>query len=203
MTVQPVAVVLAGGLATRLGGRDKSLLPLAGRPLLAHILDRIAPQVGAVAINANGDPARFAGFGLPVVADGIAGFPGPLAGVLAGLEWARRHAPESPDILTVPGDTPFLPWDLVDRLDRHRTAAAAELACAASAGRTHPVIGLWPVARADALRRAVVGEGVRKVGVWAARYRLVTVDFACQPLDPFFNVNTEDDLVRAAALAGG
>ncbi|MFZ4410446.1 MAG: molybdenum cofactor guanylyltransferase MobA [Paracraurococcus sp.] len=140
-----IAVVLAGGLARRMGGGDKPLRLLAGRPLLDHVLDRVAPQVAAVILNANGDAARFAAYGLPVVADPLPDFPGPLAGVLAGLDWAAAHRPDVATVLSVPGDGPFLPADLVARLEAARVAASVPMACAASGGWTHQPIALWPV----------------------------------------------------------
>ena len=193
-------VVLAGGLSRRMGGGDKCLRPLAGRPILAHIIERARPQVRALVLNANGDKARFAGFGLPVVADSIAGFAGPLAGVLAGLDWAAAERPDATHVASFAGDAPFLPRDLVERL-----AAALEqghdLACAASAGRAHPVFGLWPLALRDDLRRALAEEGLRKVDQWTARFRLATIDFPVVPVDPFFNANHPDDLAAAERMA--
>jgi len=193
-------VLLAGGLARRMGGGDKGLRPLGGRTILDHVIERLRPQVRHLVINANGDPARFAGFGLPVVADAVADFPGPLAGVLTGMEWARASAPDIADIVTVPTDTPFPPRDLVVRLVAARAAAGADLACAASGGQAHPVIGLWPVRLADDLRRALVEENIRKVDVWTARHRLAVADFAAAPVDPFFNANRPDDLAEAERL---
>jgi molybdopterin-guanine dinucleotide biosynthesis protein A len=195
-----VGVLLAGGLARRMGGGDKCLRPLGGRPILAHVVERLRPQVDALVLNANGDPARFAGFGLPVVADVVEGFAGPLAGVLSGMSWARAHCPDCPWIATVATDTPFLPQDLVARLQAARAAAGAELACAASGGRAQPVFGLWPVRLAEALRAAMVEEAIRKVDQWTARYRLVQVPFADRPRDPFFNTNRPEDLAAAEAL---
>jgi molybdopterin-guanine dinucleotide biosynthesis protein A len=194
-------ILLAGGQSRRMGGGDKCLLPLAGRPLLAHILDRVRPQVRALAISANGPPERFAAFGLPVVADSVAGFPGPLAGILAGLDWAEAAAPSCPWLVSIPGDAPFLPRDLVPRLLAAVAGDAADLACAASGGRTHPVVGLWPLRLREALRAAVAGEGIRKVDRWTARYRLATVAFAAEPVDPFFNANEPADLALAEGLA--
>jgi molybdopterin-guanine dinucleotide biosynthesis protein A len=195
-------IVLAGGQSRRMGGGDKCLRQLAGKPILAHIIERARPQVAALALNANGDPARFAGFELPVVADSIADFAGPLAGVLAGLDWAAANVPSATHVASFAGDAPFLPRDLVARL-----AAAVEsghdLAAAASAGRAHPVFGLWPLARRDELRHAVAEEGIRKVDQWTARYRLVLVDFPATPVDPFFNANQPGDLVEAERLARG
>lgn len=200
MSARPVGILLAGGLARRMGGGDKCLLPLAGRPLLAHVIDRLAPQVERLAINANGDPARFAAFGLPVVADPVPDFAGPLAGVLAGLEWAAAHVPAARDIVTLPGDGPFLPRDLVARLEEGRAAAGADLACACSGGQPYPVIGLWPIRLMADLRDALLREGIRKVDRWTARYRLAEVEFPSAPIDPFFNANTPDELAEAELL---
>ncbi|MBI3454147.1 MAG: molybdenum cofactor guanylyltransferase MobA [Rhodospirillales bacterium] len=193
-------VILAGGLARRMGGGDKCLRPLGGRPILAHIVARVRPQVAALVLNANGDPARFAEFGLPVAADVVEGFAGPLAGVLTGLEWAAAHAPACRWVASFAGDAPFVPPDFVARMVAAAEGEGAELACAASGGRTHPVFGLWPVALAPALRRALVGEDIRKVDVWTARYRLATVEFPSVPVDPFFNANRPEDLADAERL---
>jgi len=202
-TGDPVlGVLLAGGQARRMGGGDKCLRPLGGRPILAQVIDRAAPQLRALLLNANGDPARFAAFGLPVAADVVEGFAGPLAGVLTGMEWARAERPDCPWIATIATDTPFFPEDLVARLLAAVEREGADLACAASGGRTHPVFGLWPVRLADDLRRAMVDEGIRKVDVWTARYRLAVVDFPTAPLDPFFNTNRPEDLAEAERLLG-
>jgi molybdenum cofactor guanylyltransferase len=198
--VSIAGIVLAGGLSRRMGGGDKSLRLLAGRPILAHIVERAAPQVVALALNANGDAVRFAAFGLPVVADSVPDFAGPLAGVLAGLDWAAARVPGATHVASFAGDAPFLPRDLVARLAAALGDGRHALACAASGGRAHPVFGLWPVALRDALRRAVTEEGMRKVDVWTARYALVTVDFATAPIDPFFNANRPDDLAEAERL---
>ena len=200
-----VGVLLAGGLARRMGGGDKSLRPLGGRPILEHVVERARPQVSALLLNANGDPARFAGFGLPVAADVVEGFAGPLAGVLTGMAWAREHQPEAPWIATMATDTPFFPPDLVARMLEGVEAAGADMACAASGGRAHPVFGIWPVRLEAELRLAMVEEGVRKVDVWTARYRLVEVEFPTEPFDPFFNTNRPEDLAEAERLlaAGG
>ena len=200
-TGDPVlGVLLAGGQARRMGGGDKCLRPLGARPILAQVIERAAPQVRALLLNANGDPARFAAFGLPVAADVVEGFAGPLAGVLTGLEWARAERPDCPWIATVATDTPFFPEDLVARLLAAVEREGADLACAASGGRSHPVFGLWPVRLADDLRRAMLAEGVRKVDVWTARYRLAAVDFPTAPLDPFFNTNRPEELAEAERL---
>jgi molybdopterin-guanine dinucleotide biosynthesis protein A len=198
--MKTVGVLLAGGLARRMGGGDKPLRLLAGRPLLDHVIERMRPQVDALVLNANGDPARFAAYGLPVAADSIADFAGPLAGVLAGLDWAAAHRPDCPMVASVATDAPFLPADLVARLMAGLAADGADMACAASGGQAHPVIGLWPVRLRDELRHALVAEGIRKVDVWTARYRLATVTFADQPVDPFFNANRPGDLEEAAGL---
>jgi molybdenum cofactor guanylyltransferase len=195
-----VGVLLAGGQARRMGGGDKCLRRLGGRTILEHVIERARPQVAALLLNANGDPARFAAFGLPVVADVIAGFPGPLAGVLTGLEWARTHRPECPWTATIATDTPFFPADMVGRMLSAIEREGADLACATSGGRAHPVFGLWPVRLADDLRSAMVDEGIRKVDLWTARYRLVEVSFPVDVVDPFFNTNRPEDLAEAERL---
>src|SRR5258707_8550809 len=197
-----VGLLLAGGQSRRMGGGDKALRLLAGQTLLDRVIDRVRPQVAALVLNANGDPARFARYGLPVVADSVADFAGPLAGILAGLDWTAANRPDCPLVVSIATDAPFLPADLVARLVEGMNAQRAELACAASGGQPHPVIGLWPVRLRDELRRALVAEGIRKVDVWTARYRLATVPFPepAPGLDPFFNANRPEDLDRAAAL---
>ena len=200
-----VGLLLAGGLSRRMGGGDKALRRLGDRTLLDHVIDRLRPQVTALVLNANGDPTRLAGFGLPVVPDSVPDFAGPLAGILAGLDWAAANRPDCELVASVPTDAPFLPRDLVARLSSSMIAAGAELACAASGGQAHPVIGLWPVRLREDLRRAVVVEEVRKVDVWTGRFRLATVAFAedMRGVDPFFNANRPEDLDRAAALLTG
>jgi len=196
---RPVVLVLAGGRATRMGGGDKALRPFGRTTLLDHVLARMAGQGGAVVLNANGDPARMARFGLPVLPDTVPDHPGPLAGVLAGMEWVLAHAPGTADLVTVPTDSPFLPTDLVARLIAARDAAGAEIACASSAGRMHPVAGLWPVRLAPLLRHALVEERLYRVNRWAARFALAVAAFPTDPFDPFLNVNTPDDLAAAEA----
>jgi molybdenum cofactor guanylyltransferase len=195
-----VGVLLAGGQARRMGGGDKCLRRLGGRTILEHVIERARPQVAALVLNANGDPARFASFALPVVADLIAGFAGPLAGVLTGMEWARKHRTDCPWILTIATDTPFFPTDLVGRMLSAVEREGADLACAVSGGRAHPVFGLWPVRLADDLRSAMVDEEIRKVDVWTARYRLAEVPFPVDTVDPFFNTNRPEDLAEAERL---
>ncbi len=198
-----VGVLLAGGRARRMGGGDKCLRLLGGRPLLEHVILRARPQVTALVLNANGDPARFAAFGLPVVADGIAGFAGPLAGVLAGIDWALAEVPGARWIVTFATDTPFFPQDLVARLCRAVAGGRADLACASSGGRAHPVFGLWPVALREELDRAMRREGLRKIDLFTARYRLAVVDWPVGDVDPFFNVNRAEDLHAAEARLRG
>ena len=193
-------VILAGGLSRRMGGGDKCLRPIGGRPILARIVERARPQVQALVLNANGDPARFASFGLPVAGDVVEGFAGPLAGVLTGLEWATRHAPHCRWVASFAGDAPFLPHDLVARLRAAVDKDGADLACAASLGQAHPVFGLWRVDLAAALRSALVEEGIHKVDRWTARYKLVQVEFPADPVDPFFNANSPEDLAEAERL---
>ena len=195
-----IGLLLAGGRATRMGGGDKGLRLLAGRPILDHVIERLRPQLGRLLLNANGDPARFAAYGLPVVGDSPPDFAGPLAGVLAGLEWAAREAPDCPLLLSAPTDAPFLPRDLVRRLWAGRESEGADIAMAASGGRTHPVVGLWPAVLAPALRLALVEEGLRKVDIWTARYRVAVVDFPIEAVDPFFNANRPEDLAEAERL---
>jgi len=199
--VETVGVILAGGLARRMGGGDKPMREIDGRPILDHVVERLAPQCGFLVLNVNGDPSRFAAFGLPVVADTVVGNPGPLAGVLAALDWVAQNRPGTHWVVSVAGDCPFLPHDLVSRLHEARLRENAELAVAASNGRTHPVIGLWKVGLRDDLRHALVDEDIRKIDRWTARYPLATVTWAAEPVDPFFNTNTVEDLSEAERLA--
>jgi molybdopterin-guanine dinucleotide biosynthesis protein A len=199
-------VLLAGGLARRMGGGDKPMRQIGGRTILARVIARLEPQCGELILNANGDPARFSSFGLPVLADNVENFPGPLAGILAALDWAAANRPEISWVLSAAADCPFLPRDLVARLHRARIDENAQLAVAASGGQSHPVIGLWSVALREDLRHALVVEDIRKIDRWTARYRLATVEWPVAPLDPFFNANTMDDIAEAerlAALDGG
>ena len=194
-------VLLAGGLARRMGGGDKPMRSIGGKTILARVIARLKPQCDGLVLNANSDPARFAAFGLPVIADDVADFPGPLAGILAALDWMAVHRPEVKRVLSAAADCPFLPRDLVTRLEAARAAENAELAVAASDGQTHPVIGLWSVALRDELRHALVKEDIRKIDRWTARYSLATVTWPVTPLDPFFNANTADDITQAERLA--
>ena len=196
-----LGVVLAGGLARRMGGGDKPMREIGGRTILDHVVERLAPQCDGLMLNANGDPARFAAFGLPVVADTVEDNPGPLAGVLAALDWAAENRPRMRWVVSVAGDCPFLPRDLVRRFHEARLREGAELAVAASSGRSHPVIGLWNVGLRGDLRHALVEEDLRKIDRWTARYRLATVSWPLEPVDPFFNANTVEDLSEAERLA--
>ena len=203
MNEQNVGVLLAGGQSRRMGGGDKCLRPLGDRTILEHVIDRIRPQVGPLILNANGDPDRFQSYGLPVVADVVDGFAGPLAGVLTGLRWAEINAPQCEWLLSVPTDAPFVPQNLATSLRQEISVQGAQLACATSRGRTHPVVALWPVALADGLEQALVGEDIRKIDRWTARYRLVEVSFDDTGVDPFFNANRPEDLAIAERLLAG
>jgi molybdopterin-guanine dinucleotide biosynthesis protein A len=205
-TTKMPGVLLAGGLARRMGGGDKPMRTIGGRTILERMIARLKPQCDGLILNANGDPARFAAFGLPVIADGVADFPGPLAGILAGLDWAAANRPEVKWMLSAAADCPFLPRDLVSRLYNDLVEQDAQLAVAASDGRSHPVIGLWNVSLREELRHALVVQDVRRIDRWTARYRLATVTWPVTPLDPFFNANTVEDITEAerlAALDGG
>lgn len=194
-----IGVILAGGLARRMGGGDKPLVEIAGRPILQHVIDRLKLQCGRLAINANGDPARFSAFGMPVICDSVEGFAGPLAGILAGMDFGAAKG--AAHVLSAPGDTPFLPADLLSRLQAARTRTGATIAVAASNGRTHHAVALWPVALRDDLRRALVAEDERRVSAFIGRYANTVVDWPIEPYDPFFNVNQPEDLARAEAIA--
>jgi molybdopterin-guanine dinucleotide biosynthesis protein A len=194
-----LGVILAGGLARRMGGGDKGLRVLGDRPVLAHVIDRLRPQVFRLVLNANGEPARLVELALEVVADSIPDHPGPLAGILAGLDWAVAQQPASAWVLTAPGDCPFLPADLVARLAAG-LGKTGKAAVARYGGRLHPVVGLWSVTLADDLRRAIMGDGLRRVEAWLTRCGAVPVDFPPSCIDPFFNVNTPDDLAEAQRL---
>jgi molybdopterin-guanine dinucleotide biosynthesis protein A len=200
-----IGVVLCGGRSSRLGGGDKPLLRLDGRTMLRLVLDRLRPQVDALAISANGDPARFADYALPMLPDTVPGFAGPLAGVLAAIRWAA-HRPGCESVLTVAGDTPFFPADLARRLAAATSQTPDRIAVATSGGRRHPVFALWPIALADDLERFLTQEGSGRVNTFIDRHGGIDVAFplvvgADGELDPFFNVNTPDDLAEARRLA--
>ncbi len=201
MTGGCYGILLAGGRAQRMGGGDKALRRIGGVPILERVIAAMAPQCAGLLISANGDPARFESYGLPVVADDVAGFKGPLAGILAGLDWIAAHSLETTVAVSAPTDTPFLPFDLVRRLEAARDEAGAAIACARSGGATHPVIALWPVSIRPDLRHALVDEDERKVDRFIQRYGSVYADWKAQPFDPFFNVNSPTDLAAAQAIA--
>ncbi|CUJ04107.1 molybdenum cofactor guanylyltransferase MobA [Cognatishimia activa] len=198
---RPLGVILAGGQARRMGGGDKGLLRLDERSILDHVIERLSPQVDAIGLNANGDRTRFADTGLPVFQDSIDGFPGPLAGVLAGMDWA--HDQGASMIVTIAADTPFFPGDLVARLMSQYSEANPIVLAATrdEAGKLwrHPTFGLWTVSLRDDLRKAL-GDGLRKVVLWTDQHGATEAEFETTPIDPFFNVNTPDDLVEARRL---
>lgn len=202
--VSPLYVLLAGGKSRRMGGGDKNLIDLGGKPLLRHVIDRCVPPGAPLVINANGDAGRYAGFGLPVVADVVDGFAGPLAGVLTGMEHAAAAHPQATHVITLATDAPFLPRDLVARL-MAAVDDGADMAQAQSAGRRHPVFAIWPVSMAAALRAALIDEGLRKIDDFTGRYDCAVVDFAAEgdnAPDPFTNLNTPEDLDAARARFG-
>ncbi len=203
MAPEIAGVILAGGRSQRMGGGDKVLRPLGGRPMIAHVIDKLSRQVQRIAINANGDPARFAAFGLPVIADGAAGSRGPLSGILAGMRWGAEIGADH--VVTVAGDTPFFPADLVARFRRALTGAPGTIVLAACADELHQVSGLWPVDLADDLAAFLQDANRTRITDWAADRGFVTCDFPVRHADgrefrPFFNVNTPEQLAEAEAL---
>jgi molybdopterin-guanine dinucleotide biosynthesis protein A len=210
---KPTGLLLAGGQSRRMsdafaaGRGDKGLLHLSGKPMLGHVIERLAPQAGRLVINANGDPARFASFNLPVIPDTIEGYAGPLAGILAGLRWSIVNAPDATHVVSVSTDAPFLPADLVTKLQQGLATASGSIALAQSGGELHPVIGLWPVALADDLEQAL-RAGTRKVLAWTDRHGTIPVEFPFtylkgRSVDPFFNANTPEELAEARQLLAG
>ena len=193
-------LILAGGLARRMGGGDKTLLRIGHKTILERAIATLAPQCAGLMINANGDLSRFARFGLPVVSDEIAGFAGPLAGILAGLDWLAVNEPEKIWMVSVPGDCPFLPGDLVARLHEQRIASGLPLACAQSGEWRHPVVGLWPVSLRHDLRKALQA-GSRKIEAWTTKHGVALAQWPAEPIDPFFNVNTPEDAATAERIA--
>jgi len=196
-----LGLVLAGGQARRMGGGDKALIRIGGQTILERVLARLRPACARIILNANGDPTRFASVGLPVIPDSVPDFAGPLAGVLAGLDWAAANAPDIAWMASVPGDCPFLPADVVARLHEARIAQNKPLACAQSGDWRHPVVGLWPVSLREDLRRAVIEEDLHKIEVWTARHGVAIAVWPDTPVDPFFNVNTPEDAAAAEKLA--
>jgi molybdenum cofactor guanylyltransferase len=201
MTIETFGLVLAGGLARRMGGGDKALIRIGNETILQRALARLTPQVSGVVLNANGDPARFGPFGLPVIADSVPDFAGPLAGILAGLDWVAANRPAVEWVVSVPGDCPFLPRDLVAKLHAARITNGKLLACAHSGDWRHPVVALWHIGLREDLRHAITVEDLRKIEVWTARHGIALADWPTEPVDPFFNVNTPEDVERATRLA--
>jgi len=204
VTIPPtLGLVLAGGLARRMGGGDKARLKIGGSSILDRVLATLSGQCVDIIINANGDPERFADTGCVVVPDNVPGHPGPLAGILAGLDWLAEQNNGVEWIVSVPGDCPFLPDDLVERLHlaRRRQGTGVPLACARSGEWRHPVVGLWPLALRQNLRKALVEDNLRKIEVWTAQHGVAIADWPAEPIDPFFNVNTPEDAERAKRIA--
>ena len=193
-------VLLAGGLARRMGGGDKGLRRVGGLTILDRVVRRLRPQVATLVVNANGDPDRFTGLNLPVVPDDLPDRPGPLAGILAALDWTAANHPSATHLFSAPTDGPFLPTDVVVRLDAVRRTAGVPLACARSDGQAHPVIALWAVGLRHDLRRALVEEGLRKIDLWTARHGVAHADWSVEPFDPFYTVNAPEDVAGAEAI---
>jgi molybdopterin-guanine dinucleotide biosynthesis protein A len=200
---ETLGVILAGGLARRMGGSDKPLLKLGGRTLLSIVEKRLSEQCAGVILSANGDLSRFSGINLPVFQDTISGHQGPLAGVLTALEWAAIHRPSVAWVVSVPGDTPFIPNNLVQRLHTARASSHMRLACAASGSHEHYTTCLWPVDLRHDLRHALIVEGTRRTGEWVKAHGLGTVSWPTEPFDPFFNINTPEELDVARAMMMG
>ncbi len=198
-------LVLAGGQARRMGGGDKARIKIGGVTILDSVLATLSGQVQGMVLNANGDPKRFEDTGLDVVADSVPDFAGPLAGILAGLDYLAAQDNGIEWLLSVPGDCPFLPDDLVERLHeaRRKMGAGVPLACARSGEWRHPVVGLWPLALREDLRKALMVEGLHKIEIWTARHGVAIADWPDQPVDPFFNVNTPEDAAKAEKIASG
>ncbi len=196
-------LVLAGGQARRMGGGDKARIKIGKSTIIDRVLATLSGQCVDIIINANGDPARFADTGCVVVPDSVPDFAGPLAGILAGLDYLSQQDNGIEWMLSVPGDCPFLPDDMVERLHeaRRKMGAGVPLACARSGEWRHPVVGLWPLALRDDLRKALFDEGLHKIEIWTARHGIAIADWPDQPVDPFFNVNTPEDAARAERIA--
>ncbi len=204
MSRRPVSgVLLAGGLGRRMGGGDKPLKTLGGRPILDLVLERAREQVDHLILNVNGDTERFSNYGLPIASDVVEGYAGPLAGILTGMEWSRDNVSDVEWMVSFATDAPFFPLDMVERLIRETNEAGADMACARTQGRTHPVFALWPVRLADDLRHAMIDEDMRKIDRWTERYDILHVDFDVsdqsegEGIDPFFNINRPEDLAEA------
>jgi molybdenum cofactor guanylyltransferase len=197
---QVAGVIVAGGQSRRWGGGDKFLAAVGGKILLRHVIDRVRRQVRMLILNANSPAPEYGGLGMTTIPDNVTGDRGPLAGVLTGLDWVRENLPGVKWVMTVPSDAPFLPTDLAARLLASVTDEGADMGCVMSGGRTHPVIGLWPVALCDQLRHDLTINDVRKVDAWTANYKIAYPAWSVEPVDPFFNINTRDDLEVAETL---
>jgi molybdopterin-guanine dinucleotide biosynthesis protein A len=195
-----LGVILAGGKSRRMDGRDKATIELGGKPLIAHAIDRVTPQVDRLILNANDNTDRLQQFALPIVGDVIPDHAGPLAGILSAMIWAQENSPTTIWVASFPTDAPFLPNDLVTRLLAAICEDDSRLACATSLGRTHPVVGLWPISLVDDLMSAMRDEEIHKIDLWTARHPLSEVEWPADPVDPFMNINTPEDLVKAEAL---
>ncbi len=200
MTESVFGILLAGGLARRMGGGDKGLKTIGGQSILARIIATMTPQCAGLLVNANGEAERLASLGFPVVPDDVPGFAGPLAGILAGLDWIAAHQPDCGHAISIPTDTPLLPDDLVARLQKARLKENADIACATSGGSTHPVIALWPVALRRDLRHALVDEDIRKIDRFTQRWKMAYADWPVEPYDPFFNANEPRDIEAAERI---
>ncbi len=195
-----IGLILAGGRGRRLGGQDKAFLTLGEETLLVRAIARAKPQVGELLINANGDLSRFAPFGLPVIEDRIGGFLGPLAGIVSGLEWIRENRPHARWLASFACDCPFFPLDMVEHLIAKAESESASVAIAASHGRHHPVFAAWSAGLSVTSENVLCDQGLRKMDDFVARFPNTRVQFPADPADPFFNINTPDDLARAEAL---
>lgn len=195
-----IGIILAGGAATRMGGGDKGERTIGGVPIIERVLTTLSQQCNAILLSANGEPSRFARLGIPVVGDKIEGRLGPLAGILSGLDETAARFPAARFAVTVPADAPFLPSDLVARLADQRVADRAAIVCAASGGRWHHATSLWAIDVRNDLRSALLEEGMRKMSAFVARHPVAHVAWPCEPVDPFFNVNTPEDLARAEQM---
>ncbi len=198
-----LGVILAGGQSRRFGGGDKFIKELNGEALVDRVVERVRPQTEQMIISSNSETPHLTKFGLPIVADTIHGFAGPLAGILTGMEWTRQHYPDIEWIVSFPSDAPFVPLDCVSKMLEQAQMDNAEIVCASSAGRTHPVCALWRIDLADNLRQAMEEEEMRKIDLWTARHRLSALEFSDQPFDPFFNINRPEDLEQAEVILAG
>ena len=195
------AVILAGGAAKRLGGGDKPLRMIGGKPILDWIIERIKPQIHALALSANGNPARFAAYSRDILPD-FEPHLGPMAGIVSAMEWAKKTNPIASHVLILSGDSPFIPSDLVRRLAELPSIAPDSMIAASSAGRTHPTIGFWPIAASDRIKQAIIEGKGRRVSDWLEVFPHQSVEWETQPFDPFFNINTQEDLAAAELVLG-